>query len=64
VARAREALATLPWVEPDSGKFDVKTQLVRFTVKDRSAFDLAALDAALKAKKKSFEATLLQGPTG
>jgi hypothetical protein len=58
-----EALATLPWVEPDSIRPDPKARQVRFTVRDRPAFDMEALRAAT-AKKGYSKVTLLTGPTG
>ena len=57
-----EAIATLPWVEPDSIRPDQRAHQVRFTVNDRQAFDLEALRAAI-AKAGYSKVTLLVGPT-
>jgi hypothetical protein len=60
----RDALQSLPWVESDPATIhtDIKVQQVRFRVRDRAAFDLPALQAAL-AEKGFAKAALLAGPT-
>ena len=57
-----EALASLPWVEPDSINADRNVRQVRFTVKDRAAFDMAAVTAVLD-KQGYRRSKLLKGPT-
>ena len=44
----RKALATLPWVEQDSIKADVKTQEVRFNLTDKNAWNEESVRNALK----------------
>jgi hypothetical protein len=46
----RSALATLPWVEQASVQTDVNKREVRFDLKDKSAFDVAAVTKALKGQ--------------
>jgi len=58
----RDALTTLPWVEPDSIQTSSEKRQARFTVKDRGKFDMDAVAGVLKAKGYS-KATLLAGPT-
>lgn len=58
----RAALASLPWVEPDSVKVDADKRQARFTVKDRGQFNLQAVADVLKDKGYD-EVTLLVGPT-
>jgi hypothetical protein len=43
----RKALATLPWVEQGSIQTDVNKTEVRFDLKDKTAFDEAAVKKAL-----------------
>jgi hypothetical protein len=43
----RKALSTLPWVEQDSIKPDVKKQTVAFTIKDKKAFNSDELKKAI-----------------
>jgi hypothetical protein len=58
----REALETLPWVEPASIQTDVSKQEVRFNLrKDKGAFDRAALANALKGKNFP-EVEVIAGP--
>ncbi len=57
-----EGLAMLPWVDADSIQPDRKLKQVRFRVKERSAFDLAAVKEII-AKKGYKDVTLLTGPT-
>jgi hypothetical protein len=63
VAKVRNALSTLPWVEQSTAKFDVSRQQVRVTLKDKSAFDLAALNEALKVQDSRYVAEIVKGPT-
>jgi hypothetical protein len=56
------ALRSLPWVEPNSIKADVKIRQVKFTVSDKSSFDLEAAREAIK-KKGYDDVSLLVGPT-
>jgi hypothetical protein len=46
----RKALATLPWVEQASVQTDVPKREVRFNLKEKDAFDEAAVMQALKAQ--------------
>ena len=57
-----DALAALPWVEPDSIQPSREKRQVRFTVKDRSKFDLDEAEKAL-AKAGYAGNKLLTGPT-
>jgi hypothetical protein len=57
-----EALATLPWVEPSSIQADRRTRQAKFTVKDRTAFDMAAVQEVIH--RAGYRRThLLKGPT-
>jgi hypothetical protein len=57
-----EALATLPWVEPDSIKAVRATRQAKFTVKDRNQFDLEQVRSVVS--KAGYPSTkLLTGPT-
>jgi hypothetical protein len=47
----RKALATLPWVEQDSVEANVSRHEVRFNLKDKKAFDEAAVQEALKGQR-------------
>jgi hypothetical protein len=58
----REALTTLPWVEPDSITTDARTRQVRFTVKNKSAFNSNELKRAL-GDRYGYGLTTLVGPT-
>ena len=58
----REALTTLPWVEPDSIVADRKIRQAKFKVKDRSAFNADELKKAL-GDKYGDGMTVLTGPT-
>ena len=42
-----KALATLPWVEADTIQTDRKTRQVKFTVKDRTKFNMDEVTHAL-----------------
>ena len=46
----RGALGTLPWVEQASIQTDVAKREVRFDLKDKGAFDEAAVKKALEEK--------------
>jgi hypothetical protein len=59
----RDALATLPWVEPDSIQPDRSKRQVKFTVKDKAKFDFDAVKAALADKGYDGGAKVLTGPT-
>jgi hypothetical protein len=59
----RDALATLPWVEPDSIQPDRDKRQVKFTVKDKAKFDFEAVQKALAAKGYDSGAKVLTGPT-
>jgi len=60
--KVAEGLALLPWVDAESIQADRKLKQVRFRVKDRAAFDPAAVMVALS--RKGFKgAMLLTGPT-
>jgi hypothetical protein len=58
----RQSLTTLPWVEPDSIVTEPKTRQVRFTLKDRNAFDEEAVKTAL-GTRYARRLKLLTGPT-
>ncbi|MDB5312502.1 MAG: hypothetical protein JWO38_6704 [Gemmataceae bacterium] len=60
--RVTEGLVMLPWVDKDSVQADRKLRQVRFTVKDRAAFDLAAVRETI-ARKGYKGVSLLAGPT-
>lgn len=49
--RAKDALASLPWVDMGSVKADVETQQVQFRVTDEKQFDETALTEAFKKKR-------------
>jgi copper chaperone CopZ len=56
------ALSTIPWIEADSIRADRKTRQVKFTVKDRSHFDLEMVKDTVR--KAGYSGTkLLVGPT-
>lgn len=57
-----DALATLPWVEASSIHPDRKTRQVRFTVRDRAAFDVEAMKTAI-GNRGYKQVTVLAGPT-
>jgi copper chaperone CopZ len=57
-----EGLAMLPWVDKHSIHADRQLRQVRFTVKDRAAFDLDAVRETI-ARKGYKGVTLLTGPT-
>ena len=57
-----DALAALPWVEPDSIKPSREKRQVRFTVTDRSKFSHDEAEKAL-SKAGYGGSTLLTGPT-
>ncbi|HET6573635.1 MAG TPA: hypothetical protein VFG68_08545 [Fimbriiglobus sp.] len=59
----RDALATLPWVEPDSIQPDRGTRQVKFTIKDKMKFDFEAVKKALADKGYDTGAKVLTGPT-
>ena len=58
----RDALTTLPWVEPDSIVTEAKTRQVKFTLKDRKAFDEEAVRTTL-GTRYARRLKLLAGPT-
>ena len=51
MARAKGALAGLPWVDQKSVTADVQIEEVRFVVSDMSKFDEEQLKDAFKRKK-------------
>jgi len=59
----QQALATLPWVEQDTIKYDARYRLVRFRVKDKALFSREELDAALKKQKAAYHSEEVTGPT-
>ena len=59
----RAALATLPWVEPDSIQPDRGKRQVKFAVKDKTQFDFEAVKAALAEKGYDEGAKVLTAPT-
>lgn len=59
----RDALASLPWVEPDSIQPDRDRRQVKFTVKDKAKFDFDAVKSALADKGYDSGAKVLTGPT-
>jgi hypothetical protein len=59
----RAALATLPWVEPDSIQPDRGLRQVKFAVKDRKQFDFEAIKSALAEKGYDEGTKILTGPT-
>lgn len=61
--KVTEALTMLSWVDKDSIHADRKVRQVRFTVKDRAAFDVDAMRESI-ARKGFKGVTLLSGPTG
>jgi hypothetical protein len=58
----REALTTLPWVESDTIVTNGKTRQVKFTVKDRTKFDLEEVKQALGSRYAD-GARVMTGPT-
>jgi hypothetical protein len=58
----KDALTTLPWVEPASIRPDRAKRQVRFAVTDRGQFDMAAVASALE-KQGYTRAAKLAGPT-
>ncbi|HVL15184.1 MAG TPA: hypothetical protein VM529_21610 [Gemmata sp.] len=57
-----EALATLPWVEADSIKASRATRQAKFTVKDRTQFNMDEVQKVVS--KAGYPSTkLLTGPT-
>jgi len=61
VRRAREALATLPWVEQDSITAYVPSRMVTFSVKDKHRFNMEQVKEALKGRGY-FEVELVSCP--
>lgn len=59
----RDAIATLPWVEPDSINADRGKRQVKFAVKDKAKFDFEAVKKALGDQGYDSGAKLLTGPT-
>lgn len=60
----RTALATLPWVESRSIQTDQNRLQVKFTVTDRSKFDVEAVKRVLaEAGRYDDDAKVLTGPT-
>jgi hypothetical protein len=57
----RKALGTLPWVEQASIRTDVSKREVHFNLKEKDAFDEAAVRAALKDQNFS-EMTVKSAP--
>ncbi len=57
-----KAIATLPWVEPDSIQTDGKTLLAKFKVKDVKDFDEQVVVETLK--KKGYAGAKLQAGPG
>ena len=63
MARAKQALASLPWVDQKNVQADVTKQEVRFGVSDMTKFDEAQLKDAFK--KKDFDTIkVLSKPKG
>ena len=58
----KKALATLPWVEQDSVKADVKTKEARFTLKDPGQFNEQELLEAIKTTANFPDAKVLAQP--
>jgi hypothetical protein len=58
----RGALSTLPWVEKDTIKGDTDRQQVRFAVKDKESFDLAAVKKAIEGKTNFKVGKVVSGP--
>ena len=58
----REALTTLPWVEPDTILADRNTRQARFAVKDKAAFNLDEVNKALGSQYNR-GVKVLTGPT-
>ena len=58
----RDALTTLPWVEPQSIVADRKIQQTKFTVKDKKAFNLDEVKQVLGDQYRD-GVTVLTGPT-
>jgi hypothetical protein len=58
----RDALTTLPWVESDTITPDGRKRQVKFTVKDRTKFDMDEVKRAL-GSRYSDGVTLMAGPT-
>ncbi len=56
------ALTTLPWVETDTIKTDGGRRQAKFTVKDRTKFDLEEVKRAL-GRRYSGGVKVLAGPT-
>ena len=46
----RDALGTLPWVEQETIQMNFQTRELRFGLKDRSQFNAAAVQNALKTQ--------------
>ncbi len=57
-----EALISLPWVEPDTIKTDMKKRQAKFKVKDAAKFNLDEIKKALGSRYRD-GAKLLTGPT-
>jgi hypothetical protein len=55
-------LAALPWVEPETIAASRKTRQVKFTVKDRAAFDPEEVKKTIRAAGYP-RAAVLAGPT-
>ena len=60
--RVATALATLPWVEPDTIKASRQLRQAKFTIKSKAAFDEDALKAAI-SKAGYPRAQVLTWPT-
>ena len=58
----RDALATLPWVEPQSIVADRNNRQAKFTVKDKKAFNLDEVKQALGERYRD-GVTVMTGPT-
>ena len=60
--RVATALATLPWVEPDTIKASRTARQARFTITSKVAFDADALRAAI-SRAGYPRSRMLKGPT-
>ncbi len=61
MARAKRALASLPWVDQTSVQANVETQEVRFRVTDAKQYDTEQLQAAF-AKVRFTDTKVLHSP--
>jgi hypothetical protein len=59
----RNALISLPWVEKDSVVPDLRTQTVRFAVKDKNKFNLDEVQQAVTQKAGTqYRVSVQSGP--